>query len=87
MINTWGNTSLRLLMNLISRIISTISENIYKVKNTFMINWRQVIFFVIKFLQINVLLNIINFDLINKFSLLTSFHGYNENLYKEEKIA
>ena len=39
----------------------------------------------IKFLQINVLLNIIDFDLINKFSLLTSFHGYDESLQDEEK--
>ena len=62
-------------MNLISRIISTISENIYKVKNIFYGNLKTSnIFYDKKFLKINVLLNIIDFDLINKFSLLTFFH-------------
>ena len=50
-------------MNSISNTVSTISQN------TFSDNWRQVLFVLKKFLQIYVLLNIIDYDLINKFSL------------------
>ena len=87
--NSNGNTSLRLLMNSISNILSTTSQNFDKINNTFCAKLTTSNICVEKFLEIcakmDFLLNIIDNDLINQFSLLTSFHGYDESLQNEEK--
>ena len=84
-----GDISLRLLMNSISNSLATTNQNFDKINNTFCAKLTNSNICVEKFLDIcakmDVLLNIIDNDLVNQFSLLTSFHGYDESLQDEEK--
>ena len=84
-----GNISLGLLMNSIYNASLTTSQNFNKINNTFCNKLTSSNICVEKFLELcakmDVLLNIIDNDLISQFSLLTSFHGYDESIQNEEK--
>lgn len=84
-----GDISLRLLMNSIYSASLVTSQNFDKINNTFCAKLTSSNICVEKFLELcakmNYLLNVIDNDLVNQFSLLTSFHGYDESIQNEEK--
>ena len=89
LINSRGNTSLKLLINSIYNTSLVTSQNFEKINNTYCAKLTGSNICVEKFLELcvkmNVLLNIIDSGLLNQFSLLTSFHGYDESIQNEEK--
>ena len=84
-----GNTSLKLLINSIYNSSLVTSQNFEKLNNTYCAKLTGSNICVEKFLEIcvkmNFLLNVIDNNLVNQFSLLTSFHGYDESVQNEEK--
>ena len=87
--NSNGDISLRLLMNSIYSASLVTSQNFNKINNTFGAKLTNSNICVENFLELcakmNYLLNVIDNDLVNQFSLLTSFHGYDESVQNEEK--
>ena len=87
--NSNGDMSLRLLMNSIYSASLVTSQNFNKINNTFGAKLTNSNICVENFLELcakmNYLLNVIDNDLVNQFSLLTSFHGYDESVQNEEK--
>ena len=65
---------MQLLKNSIRNTISSISQNFNKVNNRFYGKSKAINICFEKIFTNKLLLNYIDFDLINKFSLLTSFH-------------
>ena len=65
---------MQLLKNSIRNTISSISQNFNKVNNRFYDKSKAINICFEKIITNKLLLNYIDFDLINKFSLLTSFH-------------
>ena len=84
-----GNLSLGLLINSICNASFTTSQSFDRINNTFSNKLTTSNICVEKFLElcakVNALLDIIDNNLINQFSLLTSFHGYDESIQNEEK--
>ena len=84
-----GNLSLGLLINSICNASFTTSQSFDRINNTFSNKLTNSNICVEKFLElcakVNALLDIIDNNLINQFSLLTSFHGYDESIQNEEK--
>jgi len=84
------NKNLKLLMDSISSASSLTCKNINKINETYCSKLSNSNACVPKLLeicgQINELLNIIDNELLNQFSLLTKFHGYDESIQNEEKV-
>jgi hypothetical protein len=84
------NINLKLLMDSISTASSLTCKNINKINETYCSKLSNSNACVPKLLeicgQINELLNVIDNELLNQFSLLTKFHGYDESIQNEEKI-
>ena len=89
LINSRGNNSLKLLMNSIYNVSLSTAQNFEKINNNYCPKLTGSNICVEKFLELcvkmNVLLNTIDNNLVNQFSLLTSFHGYDESIQNEEK--
>jgi len=87
--NSSGDISLRLIMNSIYSASLVTSQNFNKINTTFGAKLTNSNICVENFLELcakmNYLLNVIDNDLVNQFSLLTSFHGYDESVQNEEK--
>ena len=87
--NSSGDISLRLIMNSIYSASLVTSQNFNKINTTFGAKLTNSNICVENFLELcakmNYLLNAIDNDLVNQFSLLTSFHGYDESVQNEEK--
>ena len=87
--NERENISLRLLMKSIYNTSLSTYQNFDKMNNTFCSKLTNSNISVEKFLELcakmDVLLTVIDNDLLNQFSLLTSFHGYDESIQNEEK--
>ena len=84
------NINLKLLVDSISTASSLTCKNINKINETYCSKLSNSNACVPKLLeicgQINELLNAIDNELLNQFSLLTKFHGYDESIQNEEKI-
>lgn len=84
------NKNLKLLMDSISSASSLTCKNINKINETYCSKLSNSNACVPKMLeicgQINELLNVIDNELLNQFSLLTKFHGYDESIQNEEKV-
>lgn len=84
------NINLKLLVDSISTASSLTCKNINKINETYCSKLSNSNACVPKLLeicgQINELLNVIDNELLNQFSLLTKFHGYDESIQNEEKI-
>lgn len=84
------NKNLKLLMDSINTASSLTCKNINKINETYCSKLSNSNACVPKLLeicgQINELLNVIDNELLNQFSLLTKFHGYDESIQNEEKI-
>ena len=84
------NINLKLLMDSINTSSSLTCKNINKINETYCSKLSNSNACVPKLLeicgQINDLLNVIDNELLNQFSLLTKFHGYDESIQNEEKI-
>ena len=84
------NKNLKLLMDSISTASSLTCKNINKINETYCSKLSNSNACVPKLLeicgQINELLNVIDNELLNQFSLLTKFHGYDESIQNEEKV-
>ena len=80
--NEKENINLKLLMKSIYNTSLSTYQNFDKINNAYCVKLTNSNFCVEKFLdlcaQMNVILNAIDTDLINQFSLLTSFHGYDD---------
>jgi len=87
--NERENICLRLLMKSIYNTSLSTYQNFDKMNNTFCSKLTNSNICVEKFLELcakmNVILTVIDNDLLNQFSLLTSFHGYDESIQNEEK--
>ena len=87
--NERENINLRLLMKSIYDTSLSTYQNFDKMNNTFCPKLTSSNICVEKFLELcakmNVILTVIDNDLLNQFSLLTSFHGYDESIQNEEK--
>ena len=87
--NEKENINLKLLMKSIYNTSLSTYQNFDKINNAYCVKLTNSNFCVEKFLdlcaQMNVILNAIDTDLINQFSLLTSFHGYDESIQNQEK--
>ena len=84
------NINLTLLMNSLNNTSLITCQNLNKINNNYcsklsISNCNVPKLFEI-YSKINELLNLINNELLNQFSLLTSFHGYDESVQNEEKI-
>ena len=84
------NINLKLLMDSINTSSSLTCKNINKINEIYCSKLSNSNACVPKLLeicgQINDLLNVIDNELLNQFSLLTKFHGYDESIQNEEKI-
>lgn len=87
--NDRENNNLKLLIKSIYNTSSNTFQNFDKINNTFGAKLTTSNICVESFIEmcekINVLLNSIDNELINQFSSLTSFHGYDESIQDEEK--
>ena len=86
--NDRDNICLKLLMKSIYNASLSTYQNFDKINNTFCPRLTTSNICVEKFLELcakmDVLLTIIDNDLLNQFSLLTTFHGYDESIQNEE---
>ena len=86
--NDRDNICLKLLMKSIYNASLSTYQNFDKLNNSFCPKLTNSNICVEKFLELcakmDVLLTIIDNDLLNQFSLLTSFHGYDESIQNEE---
>ena len=86
--NDKDNICLKLLMKSIYNTSLSTYQNFDKMNNIFCPRLTTSNFCVEKFLELcakmDVLLTIIDNDLLNQFSLLTTFHGYDESIQNEE---
>ena len=86
--NDRENICLKLLMKSIYNTSLSTYQNFDKMNNTFCPKLANSNFCVEKFLELcakmNALLTIIDNDLLSQFSLLTTFHGYDESIQNEE---
>ena len=87
--NSKENNNLKLLMKSIDNTSFLTFQNFDKINNTFCAKLTTSNICVESFLEmcekLNILLNSIDNELLNQFSTLTSFHGYDESFQNEEK--